>query len=195
MKIRDIVFDLTAFLDVILVLLFLVLTLNTGEMLDYRARLDESDIQLANMAEELAEAETTLAEAEANLAIEEMGALNEWRVVVENAVNFIFVHMQISDDRRVIVVEESPDILHEIEIVWAEDGRNIIVNERDVLDSLNHVFSEIIESKGHEYPIIIMFNTTEIAIQEYRLATRGIRDFISDTNDDFNIYHSSYAAG
>jgi len=205
MKIRDIVFDLTAFLDVILVLLFLVLTLNTGELIDYRAQLDESDRQRISIEAELAEAEASLADVEEQLdalsdweddrlgIIDEIGALHEWREIVENAVHFIFVYIQIYDDQRTIWVEANPDMLHEIEIIWADDAQNIITNEPYIIENLNQTFSEIIETKEHEHPVILMFNTTGIALQEYRLITRGIDDFVSYAGDDLNIYLSLHA--
>jgi len=199
MKKRDIIIDLTAFLDVILIMMFLVLTINAGEMFDYRTQVSELEVQHFAMEQELDEAELALAQANERLIAlndwdnekialtSELDILSNWISVVEEAIYFISINMEISPDSRVIIVDE----LIEIEVTWA-DGRNVIYDEDRILDELYAALSIIINPIAEGHPVMIMFNYRGIARQEHTLISRGIRLFI-ESAEGFNIYYSSYA--
>jgi len=205
MKKRDIIIDLTVFLDVILIMMFLVLTQNVGEIFEYRTQVYALEIQRFNAEQERTDAENALAETNERLAAlsdwdnermtftSELENLNEWRAVVESAVHIIAINMYVSDSRRVINIKPSAGAAHEIDIVWDLDGRNVIVNEDSVLDELNAALSDIIRAIASENPVLIMLNYDGIARQEYALIIRGIRSFINIEEHGFNIYYASYA--
>lgn len=199
MKKRDIIIDLTAFLDVILVMMFLVLTINAGEMFDYRSRVGELEAQYFIIEQELDETEQALAQTNERLLAlsdwdsqkialtSQLDILNNWISVVEEAIYFISIDMEIGLNERVIVVDE----FIEIEVTWI-DGRNAIYNEDRILDELYAALSSIINPIADSYPVMIMFNYRGVARQEHALISRGIRLFIENA-EDFSIYYSSYA--
>jgi len=199
MKKRDIIIDLTAFLDVILIMMFLVLTLNAGEMVDYRSRVSELEVQHFSIGQELEDAEEALANANERLIAlsewdnekialtSELDILSSWISVVEDAIYFISINMEIEQDSRTINVDE----FSEIEVIWA-DGKNVIYNEDHILDELYAALSIIINPIADGHPVMIMFNYKGIARQEHALIIRGIRLFVGSA-EDFNIYYSSYA--
>jgi len=198
MKKRDIVIDLTAFLDVILIVMFLVLTLNAGEMFDYRTRVGELEVQHFGMEQELGVTEEALANANERLAAlsdwdnekvtltSELDMLHNWISVVEDAIYFVYIEMEIGDSRVINV-----DDVRDIEVVWVA-GRNNIYNSDNVLDELYATLSFIVNPIADGYPVMIMFNYRGITRQEHALISRGIRAFI-ESAEDFNIYYSSYA--
>jgi len=199
MKKRDIIIDLSAFLDVILIMMFLVLTLNAGEMFDYRAQIGELEVQYLSIGQELSEAEEALANANERLIAlsdwdnekialtSELDILSSWISVVEDAIYFVSIEMEIEENRRIINVDE----FYEIDVVWADD-RNVIYDEDRILDELYAALSAIINPIADGHPVMIMFNYRGIARQEHVLISRGIRLFI-ESAEDFNIYYSSYA--
>jgi len=207
MKIRDVIFDLTAFLDVILVLLFLVLMLNTGEMAENRAQLSEVDNQRILAEAERAAAEYALADAQARLAIlmdwdneltnfmVEIESLQDWRAAVMGSASFIFIEMNITDEVRVVHVNAAPNIFRSAEVRWDATGRNIIENRDELRELIHDILSEITAITGTAHPVMIIFdpNITGTAQQESQLIGDAVHQFIYNMGDDVNIYYSARA--
>jgi len=208
MKKKSSSFDLTPLLDVILILLFLALIVNTGEMIDYRTQLEESEEQRIILEKE--RNETTLALNEANERLvalsdwdnertsltDELGALNDWRAATEQAIHFISIFIQTDVEPRIINIGARSDIEKTIELIWADDDSNIITNEDSVVSEFNRILSEIIELETDGQSVLIMFDYTDIRRQEFNLIDRCIRSLIDILNLrlDTNIYYSSYVS-
>jgi len=202
MKKRDIIIDLTAFVDVILILMFLVLTQNTGDMFIYRDRLAEVEAHMYNMEGELQAADAALADAANRLEIfsdwddaldrmkEEIDALTEWQSVVAEAAHFVFIRMNIVGDHRVINITSS-DNFFSIMVLWAEDGRNVILNTDEISNDLNVALQRIVGAKTGDYPIFIMFSYNDrVARQEHSIIVNGVRTFIDGQAPGLRIYPS-----
>jgi len=198
MKKRDIIIDLTAFLDVILIIMFLVLTQNTGELAAYRLHAEDMETR-ATLAEELREdAEYRLSavadwDNDRTRMLGELDALQQWRDIVENAVFFISVDMHISGENRFINVISGGGMAHTIEVRWASFV-NAITNEAAVLSELNAALAEHVAYNHGSHPVLVMVNYSGIARQEYALITRGIQSFTNAGNFRFEIYYSSFGS-
>ena len=197
MKRREIVIDLTALLDIILILFFSVLILNTGQILeseeraaDYQTRFFEMEEYLTSLEEELHDALLRLEalsdwDTERLELIDEIDTQHIWRNAVEQAVFFVYMNVSTQDDRRILNITASPDINENIEIVWG--AANTIINTGFVSSEINRVLDSVITSQL----IIIMFDETDIRLQEFRLIIQTIRQFI-ETNNELVIRYSVY---
>ena len=195
MKRREIVIDLTALLDIILILFFSVLILNTGQMLeseeraaDYQTRFIEMEEYLAVLEEELNDALLlieALGEIEGLELMEELIAQHIWRDAVEQAVFFVYMNVSMQDNRRILNITARDNINEGIEMVWG--AANTIINTGFVSSEINRVLDSVITAQ----PMIIMFDETDIRLQEFRLIIQNIRQFI-ETNDEFVIRYSVY---
>jgi len=210
MKKRDIVMDLTVFIDVVLVLMFLVLTQNTGEMYDYRAQLYEAENQLAALKQDADEMAATLdgvnellADVNERLAavsdwnndrlglMDELGPLQEQMELIRDAVHFVFISMHIENHSRVLHIEAAPNVSQTFGVVWLA-SENRIVNSVEVAEWVRTIISNIAETIDGEHPIMIMLNYTGIARQEYSLIVNAIRYFDGDDYEEHNIFYSSH---
>ena len=205
MKKKEIKFDLTALLDITLILLFSILLLNAGQMVDFKSQLEESEEQRARIEEEKDEAERAYDEISDRLAAlsdwdterleltEERNALDGWKTAVEESFNTISIDVQSEDGRRIINIEPKLGQAKKIEMIWAVDSSNVIINERYVLGELDTILSDVVETQSrlNEQPMLIMFNYGEIRNKEFILIYNGIQSFI-DAKPDINIYYSLY---
>ena len=202
MKKKEIAVDLTSLLDVVLILLFSVLVLNAGQIIDAISRLDESEELRAAALWQLGEAEAALGETEAALGeaslrldalsdwdserlslIGELGALETWRDAAEEAARFVSLVVLAEDGRRMIFVSARPDIEERIEIEWAADGRNIILNHDFVESELSRLLQSILSPMPEGKPALLMLNETGIAFQEFNLVYRALRQFIASETE------------
>jgi len=205
MKKRDIAIDLTAFLDVVLILMFFALIQNTGGIVEYRAQIYEMETQLVVIQQEQHELEYALADANERLVIfsdwdyernrleGELGALNAWHTIVADAANFTFVHMNIDNGNRVVAIETSPGVFTQIEIFWESAGGNAIVNESAVLQYISTVLYAVANEQTGNHPMLVVFSYCDrVARQEYSLIGRGIRLFADNSTHGFQIYYSTH---
>jgi len=205
MKKRDIAIDLTAFLDVILVLMFFALIQNAGGMIDYRAQIYEMETQIVILGQEQYELEYALADANERLIIlsdwdnernrleDELGALNAWHTIAANAANFTFVHMNIDNYSRVVAIETSPGNFTYIQVFWDDTGGNTIVNESAVLQYISVTMHSVADALVGNHPMLVVFSYCErVARQEYTVIYRGIRSFLDNSTHNFQIYYSTH---
>jgi len=203
MKKRDIAIDLTAFLDVILILMFFALMQNAGGIIEYRTQLYEIEAQVIILQQEQDELEYALADANERLLIlsdwdneraalvDELDTLSSQHSIMAEAANFVFLHMNIDDHRRVIAIETSPGIYYEIEVFWDGAGGNNIANESNILQRLSTVLSTLADAQVGSHPMLVMFSYSDrVARQEHIVITRGIRLLIDNSTHDFQIYYS-----
>jgi len=202
---RNLVIDLTSFLDVILILMFLALLMNTGEMEDFKTQLDESEELRINVELELGLALDALDDANERLAalsdwdderiglLDEIGALTDWKTATAGAIHFITVDVQSDVEPRLlnIYTEHSGD--GSFEIIWS-DTTNEISNETQLDSDLSDLLRDIIESNSSEKPTLIMFDHTGIRRQEFNLIDRCIKSVIAleNTQNGLKIYYSPY---
>jgi len=198
-------FDLTPLLDVILILFFLILLRNTGEMVDFRTQLDESEVKRIILESERDEALGSLGDANERLAalsdwdnertglLDELGTLNDWKEAAQGAINFITLTIQTNIEPRVINISAEPDTDNDLEIIWA-DNDNIIINEDQITNELTGMLRDIVISQPSGHPTLIMLNHTGIRRQEFNLINGAINLFIEEesTGHDSNIYYSPY---
>ncbi|MCL2364982.1 MAG: hypothetical protein FWC71_10020 [Defluviitaleaceae bacterium] len=204
MKIRDVIFDLTAFLDVILVLLFLVMMMNMGELVDNRQQMYDADNQRILAEAEREAAEYALVDAQMRMRIfedwdyyldamlHEINTLQDWRVSVEGSASFIFVEMFIVEAGRFIHVEAAPDIFRSAEVRWDTGGRNTIDNRDELLGQIHGILTDITDVTGLAHPVMVIFNPSiaGTAQQESQLISDAVHQFIHDVGDDVSIYYS-----
>ena len=188
MKRREIAIDLTALLDIVLILFFSVLILNTGQILeseekaaDYQARFFEMQESFAMLENELDDALLQLeilSEIEGLELIEEVILQNIWRAAVEQAVFFVYVNVSEQDNRRILNINDET-----IEITWGIE--NTIINTGFVSSEINRVLDYINTTQL----VIVMFDETDIRLQEFRLIMQNIRQF-TETNNEirYSIY-------
>jgi len=200
MKKRDILVDLTPLLDVILILFFMMLLQSTGEMVDYRTQLQESEEQRIIMEQELDDTKVAYQNMSERLSalsdwdndrlslIDELESINEWKTAVESAVYFIAIDVQPSDNNRFVNISALPDKHYTIDVIWADDGGSII-NRNYITEELHIALTEIIMSRTGTQPVLIMFeeptyNREDVIIKE------AIRSFINDAvmEHDLSIY-------
>lgn len=197
-------FDLTPLLDVILILFFIALIINAGEIIDVRAHLDESEEQRILLETERDDARLSLSHANERLEalsdwdnersslLDEIGALSDWKTAAEGVIHFVTIEYKADVDPRRIIISAEPDIEGMLEFQW--EG-NRIVNRDQIFDDLNSVLSDIVESQSKEQPILILFQYGGIRTQEYDLIVKDIiTPFAESENakNDFNIYYSRY---
>ena len=197
-------FDLTPLLDVILILLFLALIINAGEIIDARAHLEESEEQRALMESERDDAILSLNHANERLEalsdwdnertsmLDEIGALSDWKTAAEGVMHFITINYRADVDPRRITISAEPDIEKMFEFIW--EGNNIVNNDQ-ISEDINSLLSDIVQSKTTGQPILILFEYNGIRTQEYNLVVRdAIIPFVESENakNDFNIYYSKY---
>ena len=199
-------FDLTPLLDVILILLFLALIINAGEVIDYRNRLDESIEQITGIEQANKDLENQLGvmndrlealsdwDSERSAMMSELDALAGWKDVAEGAVHFISLDISTIDETRTvnIVTKTMPE--QNIEIIWAEDGSNTIINRSEASADIRRILSEITEPFTDEQPVLIMFNETGIRLQEYYLIDNEINAFKDAvrSGQDLSIYYTIF---
>ena len=203
MKKREILFDLTPLLDVILILFFSVLLINTEQITEYFSRFREAEESRIVAEQELievgAELEDVLARLEAlnewdTERLEftrELDAQALWRSAIEDAIYIIAMNVQTVDDRRIFSISARPNIDETIEIIWAGGFLNRIQNDGFVSSEIDRILHDIIAPLPNDRPILIMFNEAGIAVQEFNLAYNNIRQFIQ-ANLEFAIYLSVY---
>jgi len=196
-------FDLTPLLDVILILLFLALIINAGEIIDVRAHLEESEEQRALLESERDNAILSLNDANDRLEalsdwdnertslLDEIGALSSWKTAAEGVMHFITINYQADDDPRKVIVSAEPDIEGMFEFIW--EGNNI-VNKDQFSDDINSLLLDIVQSKSTGQPILILFEHRGIRTQEFNLVNDEIVSLAESENakNDFNIYYSKY---
>ena len=197
MKRREVIIDLTALLDIILILFFSVLILNTSQILeseeraaDYQARIFDMEEYLTSVEKELDDALLRLEalsewDIERLELIEEVSTQHIWRDAVEQAVFFVYINVSTQDERRILNMMARPNINENIEIVWGT--ANIIINTGFVGVEINRVLDYIITAQ----PMIIMFDETNIRLQEFRLIMQNVRQFI-EANNESVIRYSVY---
>ena len=95
---------------------------------------------------------------------------------------------------RIIKINAKHDIEETIEIVWADDGRNTIINHSEIFDKLNRILSEIISTKTDGLPILIMFYEKGIRVIKSRLINRITNMYITWENSiqNITIYYTTY---
>ena len=207
MKRREIFIDLTALLDIILILFFSVLILNTGQLSDFHSRLIEAEEYLS-ITEEFwvtAEQERIVAgemldelmlrlealddwDSERLEFIDRARAQYAWRVAVEQAIFFIYIHVEPDNGRRMAVIS-THDTDESVEIIWALDDRNIIINTGFVTNEIHRILDDRIAHRTT--PIIIMFNDAGIFLQEFNTIIQALHQFIGDRTE-FIIRYSIY---
>ena len=207
MKLREIFIDLTALLDVIFILFFSVLLLNTEQITGYQSQIHEAEEQRIIAEQELYEVEMELYDISTRLdalgewdterleLIDEVKAQSARLNAIGEAIFFISMNVQSEGERRVISISASPNIDERIEIIWAIDGRNVIQNDGFVRSELNRILLNIIEPRPLEQPILILFNEADIRFQEFNLMIATIRQMISqfyDIDSGFIIRYSVY---
>ena len=198
MRKKGIVFDLTPLLDVILILFFSVLLMNIEQVTEHLSRFREAEEQRIVAEQELGLAEAELYEVSKRLEalseweserlefIEALDAQVVWRSVVEEVVYVIAMYVRTDDGRRLISISARPDIDETIEIIWAVDGRNLIINTGFVGSEIDRVLQGIVAPLPNERLILIMFNEAGIAVQEFNLIDLNIGLF-TQANPEFTI--------
>ena len=203
-KKREITFDLTPLLDVILILFFSVLLINTGQVVEYIERFHEAEEYrtVAESERDTAAAELYEARAELHEVSMRLEALSEWDTerlelthdlgeqtrrmsAIEEAIYIIDMVVQTEDGRRIININARPNIEERIEIIWAPVG-NVIQNRIFVSSEIDRVFQSAISPLPNELPIIILLSQNGIARQEFILIEENIRQFI-EINVEFII--------
>ena len=198
-------FDLTPLLDVILILLFLALIINAGEIIDYRVRLEDSEEMRMNIDRELNETNIILGQTRDRLEAlndwdnerinlsNELNDLAGWKTAAEEAMQFISIRIKTDVEPRIITINAQPIEEHNIDIIWADEN-NTIINRNDISNELNDLLSKIIDTLSPNLPTLIMFNETGIRQQEYTLINNLITSFIllHNPKQDTNIYYSVY---
>ena len=186
MKKREILFDLTPLLDVVLILFFSVLLMNVGQISDYLSQFHEAEEHRIVAEQERDAAQAELYEVSMRLdalnewdterlnLIDALGAQAAWRSAIEEAIFIIGMNVQTEDGRRIINISARPNINETIEIIWAIDGRNIIQNDGFVSSEIDRILYDIVAWLPNELPVLIMLNEAGIAVQEYNLITRNI---------------------
>ena len=159
MKRRFSSFDLTPLLDVILILLFLALMVNTGIMLDNRTDFEESEGQRIAVEQELAEVSIDLIDAlerlntlsdwdnERDRLLFEMGELVDWKTATEQTIHFIYIDYPSDFEPLAIHVTSGGDRLRDISVLWATEG-NVILNRDVIGNELSSALQTIIESRS-----------------------------------------------
>ena len=191
MKRREVIIDLTALLDIVLILFFSVLILNTGQILeseeraaDYQTRFFEIEESFATLEDELDAALFRLEElsewdTERLELIDKVNIQHIWRDAVEQAVFFIYIHVSAQDNRRILNIDNET-----IEIIWGIE--NTIINTGFVSSEINRVLDYINTTQL----VIIMFDETDIRLQEFRLIMQNIRQFAETSNEiRYSIYN------
>ena len=203
MRKREILFDLTPLLDVILILFFSVLLINTERITEYLSQVRVAEEYRVIAEQELDAAEAELYDVSTRLEalsewdterlefIDELDAQAAWRSAVEEAIYIIEMNVQTEDGRRIININARPNINETIEIIWAIDGRNIITNDGFVSSEIDRILYGIVAWLPNELPILIMLNETGIAVQEYNLITRNIGLF-AQANSEYTIRLTVY---
>ena len=202
MRRKEITFDLTPLLDVILILFFSVLLLNVEQIAGYMTRLFEVEEERL-----IAEMERDEALAEFHEASMRLEALREWdderlevfdalevqtvwRAAIENVIFVVAINIQTEDDRRIIIITRA-DSSDRIELIWAVDGRNVILNEGFVSGEVTRFLSDILHTLSYEWPVLILFNEAGVALQEFNLIYQNIGQF-TRANPEFTIRLSIY---
>ena len=203
MRKKEILFDLTPLLDVVLILFFSVLLMNTEQISEYLYQLREAEEHRMIAVQELGEAEAELLEISMRLDAlsewdterleftRELDAQAAWRSAVEEAIYFVGMDLQTVDGRRVLNISTRASAREEIEVIWAIDGRNIIQNAGFVSSEIDRILHGIAASLPNERPILIMFDESSIAVQEFNLINSNIELF-AQANLEFTILLSVY---
>lgn len=200
---RNLVIDLTSFLDVILILMFLTLLMNTGEMEDYKSQLDESEELRLSIEHELGLAQNALIDKSDRLdalsdwdnerlgLLDEIGALSDWKAAAEGAIRFITIDYHATNEPREISILVESEISGTVEFIW--DGNNI-TNDIHIQNEVNALLSDAIISGSSNQPLLIMLDYTEMRNREFNLINSVIMTFIELENarNEFNIYYSHY---
>ena len=202
MKKRGITFDLTPLLDVILILFFSVLLMNTEQISDYLFQLSEAE-EHRIIAEEyriIAEQERDVAAADLHEVANRLEALSEWdterlefideidaaaiwRAAIEEAIHIVDMVVQTVDERRLLFISAQPNIDDSIEIIWTTGIWNRIQNDGFVSSEIERILQDIIVQLPNDRPVLIMFNDASIAHQEFNLIYRNIGLFIEENTD------------
>ena len=195
MKRREIIFDLTPLLDVILILFFSVLLINTEQISEYLFQLGEAEEYRIIVEQERDIAAAELHDVSTRLDalsewdterlefIDEIDAAAVWRSAVEDAIHFIDMAVQTVDDRRLLRINSEPNIDESIEIIWTTGIWNRIQNDGFVSSEIERVLQDIVIPMPYERPVLIMFNEASIAVQEFNLIYRNIGLFIEASLD------------
>ena len=203
MRKKGIIFDLTPLLDVILILFFSVLLMNIEQVTEHLSRFREAEEQRIIAEQELGAAEAELYEVSRRLEalnewdterlefIRALDAQVVWRSAIEEAIYVIAMYVFTEDGRRLINISARPDIGETIEIVWAVDGRNIILNAGFVSSEIDRILHGIIAALPNERLILIMLNEAGIAVQEFNLINLSIELF-TQANLEYTIRLSVY---
>ena len=202
MKHKGIVFDFTSLLDVILILLFSVLVLNVGQLMEFSSKLEDSEELLDEALLELDEMTMAYEDAlvrldalsdwerERNWLLDEASAMANWRETAEEAMSFINVSVVPLGDRRFLTVSSSQG-MREVEIVWAQ-GINAISNAAFVSEELARILAEVFAGRPEAIPRLIMFDYQGIRNQEYRLIESGITAFAAD-NRHLTMFYTAFS--
>ena len=198
MKKKDILIDLTPLLDVILILFFLLLIQNTEIITAVRTQLEETELQQGIIEQELAEADAALDDANERLEafsdwdnererlLNELGVLDDWKLVAEQAIHFIYIDYQSNIEPRAFHVTSGDERLRDISIIWA-DGNNI-QNRDAIRNELISALQTITESRSEVLPFLVLVRYSDIRQQEYRLINEILESFINTS--EFSIYIS-----
>ena len=203
MRKREILFDLTPLLDVILILFFSVLLMSTEQIADYLFQIREAEESriIAEQGREVAEAElhdvTVRLEALSEWDTERLEFTREldtqaaWRSAIEDAIFITSMNVHGIDGRRFVNISARPDIDETIEIIWAGGIVNRIRNDGFITSEMDRILQSIVAHLPYERPILVLFNEAGIAVQEFNLIYRNVNQFI-EANPDFTIRLSVY---
>ncbi|MCL2187832.1 MAG: hypothetical protein FWC16_02230 [Defluviitaleaceae bacterium] len=204
MKKRDIIIDLTAFLDVILIMMFLALMQTSGDAYAYRAQLEEMTVQHAEIVRDLQATEDALSytmyrlhaladwDNERYELMEDTARLNEWRAAVEGVIFFISARLEYIETNRVLALEAYPRHVHRAEIIWAEGLQNYIVNEAQLAEFFTETMHGLIGANTDENPVLVMINSHRMRLREFNFIIAQLNQFIRNAEYDFNVYFSTY---
>ena len=199
MKKKDILIDLTPLLDVILVLFFLLLIQNAEIITAVRTQLEETEFQQGIIEQELAQASDSLDDAnerleafsdwdnERNRLLNELGVLDDWKIVAEQAIHFICIDYKSDIEPRTFHVTSGGEKLRDISIIWADD-RNVIQNSDVIRNEVNTALQIISEARSEALPFLILIRYSDIRQQEYQLIREILEAFINTS--ELSIYTS-----
>lgn len=200
MRKREVAIDLTALLDVILILFFSVLLLNTEQIARQRLSAEEADEQRAAAERELAGAMEALGETMERLEAlrewdtERLGLLDEakaqgvWRAAVEGA--FVVARMGVSaaEGRRLLGIE-GREAGESVEIFWG--AGNAIQNREYVENAVTAALGAMLDAAPGETPMLVMLDDAGIAWQEFGLVYGAVRRF-AESRPERSVHVSVY---
>ena len=173
MRSRGIHVEMTALLDVIFIIMFLILvqseTQVTSAHLEAAESIDAREELVAEL--QVAAAELQVVSAELEEVRREYGTLQRMetgRTVVEESSYIINLSVHTYEDGRVILVELMGEVIEEIGLQW--DNRNYVSN------LLYAVVSEGIRDSGAQATFIVFeYDRNEIFQAEYSLITNTVQ--------------------